>query len=102
MCVLKGFNTVLAKSKTNTAFPFGLWFANPTTLYVADEGNGTATYSSTTNTWTAAAAQTTAGLQKWVENTTTGVWSLAYTLKAGLNLGQPYTVAGYPTGTRTT
>ena len=45
MCVLKGFNTVLAKSKTNTAFPFGLWFANPTTLYVADEGNGTATYS---------------------------------------------------------
>jgi len=23
----------------------------------------------------------------------------AYTLSAGLNLGQPYTVAGYPTGT---
>ncbi len=23
----------------------------------------------------------------------------AYTLSAGMNLGQPYTVAGYPTGT---
>jgi hypothetical protein len=25
-------------------------------------------------------------------------WKLAYTLRAGLNLGQPYTVPGYPTG----
>ncbi|MCU1488908.1 MAG: hypothetical protein JWM85_313, partial [Acidimicrobiaceae bacterium] len=43
--------------------------------------------------------QTTAGLQKWVLDTTTGVWSLAYTIRNGLNLGQPYTVPGYPTGT---
>src|SRR5262249_44215053 len=28
-----------------------------------------------------------------------GAWKLAYTLSAGLNLGQPYTVAGYPSGT---
>ena len=27
-----------------------------------------------------------------------GTWQLAYTLTAGLNLGQTYTVAGYPTG----
>ena len=27
-----------------------------------------------------------------------GAWKLAYTLQAGLNLGVPYTVAGYPTG----
>ncbi|MGH9121258.1 MAG: hypothetical protein ACRDYC_04815, partial [Acidimicrobiales bacterium] len=98
MCVLRGFPTTLAKAKSNTSFPFGIWFANSTTLYVADEGNGTTTYNATTGTYTAAAAQTTAGLQKWVLNTATGVWSLAYTLRSGLALGQPYSVAGYPTG----
>jgi hypothetical protein len=94
MCVLKGFPTTLAKS--TTWFPFGLWFANPDTLYVADEGNGTNTYSTTTGTYSAAAAQTTAGLQKWVFNGTS--WNLADTLTAGLNLGEPYSVPGYPTG----
>src|SRR6202030_642004 len=62
MCILKGFNTALAKTST-TDFPFGIWFANPRTLYVADEGNGDASYSTTTGQYTAAAAQTTAGLQ---------------------------------------
>lgn len=98
MCILKGFTTVLAKSKTNSSFPFGLWFANSTTLYVADEGNGTNTFSTTSNAYTAAAAQATAGLQKWVFNSSTGAWTLAYVLQSGLNLGQPYTVPGYPTG----
>ena len=97
MCILKGFNTALAKTSTNS-FPFGLWFANAHTLYLADEGNGTDTYSTTSGTYTAAAAQTTAGLQKWVFNSTVGTWQLAYTLQSALNLGQPYTVAGYPTG----
>ena len=91
MCVLKGFPTTLAKS--STAFPFGLWFANPTTLYVADEGDGTNTFAN--GTYTDAAAQTTAGLQKWVFGN--GQWNLAYTLQSGLNLGTPYTVPGYPT-----
>ena len=45
-----------------------------------------------------AAAQHTAGLQKWVLNATTHMWTLAYTLQAGLDLGVPYTIAGYPTG----
>ena len=27
-----------------------------------------------------------------------GEWKLAYTLRAGLDLGQPYQVRGYPTG----
>ena len=94
MCVLQGFPTNLAKSAT--LFPFGLWFANAKTLYVADEGNGTATFSG--GSFTAAAAQTTAGLQKWVFNDATSTWQLAYTLTAGLNLGVPYTVHGYPTG----
>jgi hypothetical protein len=86
MCVLEGLNTALAKSDT-THFPFGLFFANATTLYVADEGNGDNTYSSATGAYTNAAAQTTAGLQKWIF--TGGSWQLAYTLSAGLNLGVP-------------
>jgi hypothetical protein len=95
MCILNGFPTGLAKKDT-TMFPFGLWFANANTLYVADEGNGTNTYDPSTNTYTAAATQTMAGLQKWVFNGNT--WRLAYVLQAGLQLGAPYTVAGYPTG----
>ncbi len=94
MCVLAGLPTTLAK--TTTAYPFGVWFANATTLYVADEGNGTATYNS--GSYTAAASQTAAGLQKWVFNATTKQWTLAYVLSAGLDLGVPYTVENYPTG----
>ena len=95
MCILKGFPTQLAKTSTSS-FPFGVWFANANTLYVADEGNGTATYNPATNTFTAAAAQTAAGLQKWVLNS--GTWTLAYVLQAGLALGTPYTIDNYPTG----
>jgi hypothetical protein len=84
--------------KSKTSFPFGIWFANPTTLYVADEGNGTNTYSAATGRYTAAAAQTTAGLQKWVFDSKAGSWKLAYTLQNGLRLGVPNTIAGYPTG----
>ena len=97
MCVLKGFPTTLAKNDT-TFFPFGIWFAGPSTLYAANEGDGSNTYSAATGLYTAAAAQTSAGLQKWVLNPTTGAWQYAYTLAGGLNLGRPYTVDGYPTG----
>jgi hypothetical protein len=93
MCILKGFPTAL---KSATSFPFGLWFANSRTLYVADEGNGDTTYSTATGTYTTAAGQTTAGLQKWVLSN--GTWTRAYTLSSGLSLGTPYTVPGYPTG----
>ncbi len=97
MCILQGFPTSLAKATTPAPmFPFGMFFANKDTLYVADEGDGSDTFSTATGTFTDAAAQTTAGLQKWVFNGTT--WTLAYTLTAGLNLGTPYTVKGYPTG----
>jgi hypothetical protein len=96
MCILNGFPTALAKSAPVVANPFGLWFADANTLYVADEGDG---YTGGTDLYTHAAAQTAAGLQKWVFNSETGAWSLAYTLQKGLNLGTPYTVHGYPTGT---
>ena len=85
LTVLPGFPTVLAKAST-AQYPFGIFFANATTLYVADEGDGT-----TAN----AATSTTAGLQKWVLSN--GTWNRVYVLQNGLNLGQPYTVANYPT-----
>jgi hypothetical protein len=93
MCVLQGFPTAL---KSATSFPFGIWFASPSTLYVADEGNGDNTFSAASGSYPAAAGQTTAGLQKWVLRN--GSWTLAYTLTSGLGLGTPYTVPGYPAG----
>jgi len=93
MCILKGFPTAL---KSKTSFPFGIWFASPTVLYVADEGTGDNTFSAAKGIYTKAAAQTTAGLQKWVFSN--GSWGRAYTLSAGLDLGEPYTPGGYPAG----
>ena len=99
MCILAGFPTEVNKITAPVAYPFGLWFANATTLYVADEGDGVNTYSSTSNTYTDAAGPiNTGGLQKWIFNTGTQTWQLAYTLQTGLNLGIPYTATGLPTG----
>jgi hypothetical protein len=95
MCILSGFPTAL---KSTTAFPFGVWFANATTLYVADEGNGMNTFDPVSGTYTDAAAQTLAGLQKWVFDSTLHAWKPAYVLTTGLDLGVPYTVNNYPTG----
>lgn len=99
MCILKGFPTLIAKSTSGVSYPFGIWFANATTLYVADEGSGTAGTTVADFYAPATAAQNpTAGLQKWIFNSSAGEWELAYTLTNGLNLGVPYTVPGYPTG----
>nr|WP_199038994.1 hypothetical protein [Dyella sp. ASV24] len=96
MCILAGFPTTPAKTAKTLAYPFSLWFADANTLYVADEGDG---YVGGADLYTHAAAQTTAGLQKWVYDSQSKTWALAYTLQAGLHLGQAYTVSGYPTGT---
>jgi hypothetical protein len=98
MCILTGFPMIPNKAAATLSYPFGLWFANATTLYVADEGDG---YAGGTDLYTHAAAQTTAGWQKWVFDSSTNLWTLAYTLQTGLNLGVPYPVSGYPTGTNT-
>jgi hypothetical protein len=95
MCILSGFPTTLAKNLTTPAAPFGLWFANANTLYVADEGDD---FTSDSTLYTHAAAQTGAGIQKWIFNSSTKTWNLAYTLQSGLQLGVPYTVEHYPTG----
>jgi hypothetical protein len=96
MCVLAGFPTVSNKAGTPLAYPTGLWFANATTLYVADEGDGVNTYSALSNTYTDAAGTIAnsgvynpGGLQKWIFNSTSKTWQLAYTLTKGLNLGIP-------------
>ncbi|HEX3748744.1 MAG TPA: hypothetical protein VHW09_32685 [Bryobacteraceae bacterium] len=85
--ILPGFNATPNKSATTVVnYPFGLWFANANTLYVADEGDGTAAD---------AATSATAGLEKWI--LVNGTWQMAYVLQNGLNLGQQYTVPNYPT-----
>jgi hypothetical protein len=98
MCILAGFPSTPNKTATVTAYPFGLWFADANTLYVADEGDGTNTYDTATNLYTDAAGQTTAGLQKWIFDAASSTWKLAYTLQSGLKLGVPYTVKGFPSG----
>jgi uncharacterized protein (TIGR03437 family) len=85
--ILPGFPVALARTAGATSdYPFGIWFANANTLYVADEGDGVLAD---------AAGSTTAGLQKWI--LANGMWSRAYVLQNGLNLGQPYLVPNYPT-----
>jgi hypothetical protein len=83
--ILPGFPTDRAKTGPDYT-PFALFFANPSTLYVADEGTGDAT------------DQTHAGLEKWTLSN--GTWSLDYTLQAGL-IGDTYTVPGWDFGETT-
>jgi hypothetical protein len=86
--ILPGFPTDLATTKKGGdggAFtPFGLFFANADTLYVADEGAGNATD-----------ASQHAGLEKW--SLVGGVWKLDYTLQGSL-IGQTYDVSGVNSG----
>jgi hypothetical protein len=80
--ILPGFPSDLA-SGNPTHFPFGIWFADATTLYVADEGTG------------AVGQNPNAGLEKWI--LVNNVWQNAYTLQDGLHLGVSYGVPGLPT-----
>lgn len=84
--ILPGLPTDPAKTGPNYT-PFGLFFANPTTLYVADEGTGDATDQADH-----------AGLEKWTLSN--GTWSLDYTLQAGL-IGDTYNVDGWDFGETT-
>jgi uncharacterized protein (TIGR03437 family) len=85
--ILPGFPQAIARTAgANNIYPFGIWFANANTLYVADEGDGVAAD---------AAGSQYAGLQKWI--LWGGQWQLAYVLQKGLNLGVQYSVPNYPT-----
>jgi hypothetical protein len=100
--VLPGFPTTLASgvalngtSGNPVAFPFGIWFANETTLYVCDEGDGTLVSPPVAGNVADAPTLATAGLQKW--SLVGGTWQMDYVLQNGLNIGLPYSVPGYPT-----
>ena len=89
LSILPGFPTTPASAQTCTVAdctsyfaPFGLFFADANTLYVADEGSADT------------APNSHAGLQKW--SLSDGNWMLDYTLQGGLNLYTPYAVADYP------
>ena len=92
MCILKGFPTAL---KSATSFPFGLWFANARTLYVADEGNGDNTYSTATGTYTTPPGRPRPGCRSGCQERQLDA---GLHPDSGLSLGTPYTVPGYPAG----
>jgi hypothetical protein len=99
--IVPGFPTTLASgvdpatnNPTPIAFPFGLYFANANTLYVCDEGDGTLVSPPVNGNQASAAAQATAGIQKWI--LANGTWKMAYVLQNGLNIGVPYNIKGYP------
>jgi hypothetical protein len=96
--ILPGFPT--SASTTNSPggyYPFGIWFANDSTLYVCNEGDLVYTSGQTIGgqvNVADAGTLSSAGLQKWV--LTDGTWALQYTIQNGLNLGVPYSVRDYP------
>lgn len=91
--ILPGFPNTAAS--TSTAFPFGIWFANATTLYVCDEGDGTLVSPPVNGNVADAQSLATAGLQKW--SLVGGTWQMDYVIQEGLNIGVPYGVRDYPT-----
>lgn len=84
--ILPGFNTLsekVAESSTNpvaTPHPFGIWFGDASTIFVADEGDGV-------RLGVAGKSTVFAGLQEWKLGN--GMWSLFQTFQGGL-VGQTY------------
>jgi len=100
--ILPGFrNTSASANSPGGDYPFGIWFANATTLYVCDEGDLIYTPNQVINGQVNVADSgtlATAGLQKWVRTTTASgqTWVREYVIQNGLNLGVPYSVPNYP------
>jgi hypothetical protein len=72
IAVVPGFPTDPATDGGNFT-PFAVFFANPTTMYVTDEGSGNSLDTSSN-----------AGLQKWILGSDGVTWQLQYVLKKGL------------------
>jgi hypothetical protein len=86
---LPGLSQVVGNDGPNVIHPFGFFFANATTLYVADEGFEVQVNPSDPTTF---APSPLAGIQKWVLQNST--WTLEYTLTAGLGLGKQTQIGG--------
>jgi phospholipase C len=86
---LPGLSQVVGNDGPSVIHPFGFFFANATTLYVADEGFEVQVNPSDPTTF---APGQFAGLQKWVLQN--GTWVLQYTLTAGLGLGKATSIGG--------
>lgn len=71
--IVPGFPTDSAKATGGNFTPFAVFFANPTTMYVTDEGTGNSLD-----------ASSNAGLQKWVLGGDGMTWHLQYVLTKGL------------------
>jgi hypothetical protein len=102
--ILPGFpDTSASTNSPGGVYPFGIWFANATTLYVCDEGDLIYTPNQVINGQVNVADSgtlATAGLQEWVLTTTAGgsqTWVREYVIQNGLDLGVPYSVRNYPT-----
>ena len=100
LTILPGFPTTNASTSPGPAgaFPFGMFFANASTLYVCDEGDGTYVTPPVPGDVNInvedSTSLATAGVQKWVLQN--GTWVRIYSLQDGLNLGFPYSVPNYP------
>ena len=98
--ILPGFPNTAASTSPGPAgaFPFGMFFANSSTLYVCDEGDGTYVTPPVPGDVNTNVEDSTslasAGVQKWVLQN--GTWVRIYVLQDGLNLGFPYSVPNYP------
>ena len=85
--------------RADTSFPFGIWFANPHTLYVADEGDGDNTFSTATGTvHRRRRADHRRPAEVGVRLRDRRAGSARTRCRPGSSLGQPYTVPGYPIG----
>ena len=98
--ILPGFPNTAASTSPGPAgaFPFGMFFANSSTLYVCDEGDGTyvtpPVLGDVNTNVEDSTSLASAGVQKWVLQN--GTWVRIYVLQDGLNLGFPYSVPNYP------
>ena len=92
IAILPGFPNTPAS--TSTAFPFGMFFANASTLYVCDEGDGVLVSPPVNGNVADAQSLATAGVQKWVRQN--GTWVMLYVLQNGLEIGVPYSADNYP------
>ena len=82
-----------ANGNNSPLTPFGFWFADATTVYVADEGQQNLDANGNL------LPDSYAGLEKW--KLTGGKWQLLYTIQSGLELDQAEQVKDYPVPTST-